>query len=81
MCYGFSGPFAWGGMGFGMGLGMILHAAIFGLLLFFGYKLFKRCQASPVLCEANRSLEVLKTRYAKGEVTTEEYHQIRKELE
>ena len=77
MCYGFNGPFGWGGMG----LGMIMHVAIFALIVFLVFKLVKSCQKSHMTCcETNPSVEILKTRYAKGEITSEEYQKALKEL-
>ena len=71
-----------GGLGWiGMGLGVILHLAFTALILMSVFWLFKsvtgrvdRTGGQP------NALEILKQRYAKGEITKEEYQIIKQEL-
>ena len=80
-------------MGFGFGgLGFILMlffwVAIIGLAVWLLSSLFPRAKGtSSTLCAAQRSapsespLEILKQRYARGEVSRAEYEGVRRDLE
>lgn len=87
--------FAWGGgnggCGFGypgwhMGYGfygggffmMVLLLVLSGLLVFFGVKYFKN--GGQLSVKGESALEILKTRYAKGEITKEEFSEMKKEI-
>ena len=77
MGYGFSGPFGW----LGMGLGIIVHLAFTALVIMAAVWLFKALFRSGSQNEPRTdALEILKQRYAKGEITTDEYRHMKKEL-
>lgn len=57
---------------------MIIILIILGLLAFMAFKHIKNNKTEIVT--GNNSLNILKTRYAKGEITKEEYHSIKKDL-
>lgn len=67
--------------GFGMGLGGLMMLAFWGVLIVGGVALFRalggrlgdRSQGTP--------FDVLKRRYAAGEITRDQYEQMRKDLE
>jgi putative membrane protein len=61
----------WGGMGFGMGLTWIL--VIIGLFLIFGYR------RSETRYE-DGARTIARERYARGEITKEEYEEVIKRL-
>lgn len=66
------------GYGFGwMGFGMIFWILIIVLILYF---LFRRTE-EPIRSEKERALNILKERYAKGEITKEQYLEMKKEIE
>lgn len=78
MGYGFSGPFGWLGMGFGI----ITHIAFAALVVMAAVWMFKAVSRSGQLGGKQiGAIEILKQRYAKGEITSEEYQRIKKELE
>jgi putative membrane protein len=70
------------GMGFGMGFGwiwmIILVIIILAGIYFFTTGFTQERRASYT---STSSLEILKQRYAKGEITEEEFKRIKKELE
>jgi putative membrane protein len=74
----------WGGvegMGWGwIGLGF-LHMALFWILVILGIVvLVKWLAGSDPSSSPGRALEILKERYAKGELTREQYDQMKREL-
>lgn len=76
-----------GGMGFMMGPGMMggfggfgLGMAIFWILIIVGVYFLFVGYVQPRGCESDRSLEIAKERYARGEINEEEYEKIRKKL-
>jgi len=84
-----NGPGYWGGPGpgcgfnrfFAFGGGWIMHIVsiiILALIIIFGIKLIKSGKANPFKSED--PLTILKTRYAKGEITKEEFNEMKKEL-
>lgn len=76
--YGAHGAFDW----FGLGLGMITHLAFIAIIFLALIWLFKA--VFPPKKSTNmpsNALETLKLRYAKGEITNEEYQTIKKEIE
>jgi putative membrane protein len=69
------------GVGWGwIGLGF-LHMALFWILVILGIVVLARwLTGSPPANGAGRALDILKERYAKGELTREQYEQMRREL-
>lgn len=82
--YGQQGPGGWGPMmhyGFGYG-GMfmwIIFLIVIGLLIYFFVQTQKTKGQTPTQNESH--LDILKRRYAKGEITKEEYERMKKDLE
>ena len=82
--YGGQGPGGWGPMmhyGFGYG-GMfmwIIPLIVIGLLVYFIVQAQKTKGLMPTQNESH--LDILKKRYAKGEITKEEYESMKKDLE
>ncbi|MBP7530156.1 MAG: SHOCT domain-containing protein [Syntrophorhabdaceae bacterium] len=82
--YGPHGPGGWGGMmhyGFGFG-GMfmwIIFLILIVLLIYFIIQFQKRKGQTPTQNESH--LDILKKRYARGEITKEEYERMKKDLE
>lgn len=79
MGYGFgSGLMGWLGMGFSM----IIHLAFAALLIMAAIWMFKSVfgndHKAPQITSA---VEILKQRYAKGEINAEEYQRMKKDLE
>ncbi|MBS7644623.1 SHOCT domain-containing protein [Candidatus Bathyarchaeota archaeon] len=76
----------WGCCGWGMGFGwwmgwpMLIFSILTAAIIIAGiWAIFKALRPSS----SNRSyeaLEILKNRYARGEITAEEYNRIRKEI-
>lgn len=78
MGYGFGGPLGWLGMGFGM----IIHLAFAALIIMAAIWMFKAVFRGGHQAERQTgAVEILKQRYAKGEITGEEYQRMKKELE
>jgi putative membrane protein len=72
-----------GGLGWGLGwlfmiLNMALPLIIIGLIAWW---VFSRTSATRVQSGGNDALEILKARYARGEITAEEYQRIKADLE
>lgn len=67
------------------GLGMILAVIFWGIVLYGLFLLFRSFAASknPDAARSSRrdALEILKERYARGEITREEYLDMKKDLE
>jgi putative membrane protein len=82
--YGQQGTGGWGPMmhyGFGYG-GMfmwIIFLVVVGLLIYFIVHAQKTKGQTPTQIESH--LDILKRRYAKGEITKEEYERMKKDLE
>jgi putative membrane protein len=82
--YGQQGPGGWGPMmhyGFGYG-GMfmwIIFLIVIGLLIYFIFQAQKTKGQMPTQNE--RPLDILKRRYAKGEIAKEEYERMKNDLE
>ncbi len=76
MMYGFGGPPGW----LGMGIGIVVHLAFVGLIVLAAIWMFravfpgKRDDSTPA------SLELLKQRFAKGEINRDEYQQLKQDL-
>lgn len=80
MCYGFGGFGGFGGIG--MMVGMVFHLAFAALVIFGLIWLFKKGPAGDLRISNNvGALETLKIRYAKGELSPEDYQRMKKDLE
>jgi putative membrane protein len=64
--------------GFGMGFGGILWIAIIGVIVFLVWQYLK--QDKNLGNSKNSPLEILKQRYAKGEIDKEEYEEKKRDL-
>lgn len=75
------GPLCWG-MGFGwwMGWPMLTLSILTIAVIITGIWLISRALLSSSSNKDSEALEILKNRYAKGEITAEEYHRIKREL-
>lgn len=81
MCYGFNAGFGGFG-GIGMILGMVLHLAFAALVIFGFIWLIKKGTTGGFSISNNiGALETLNVRYAKGELSSEDYKRMKKELE
>lgn len=79
MGYGFSGYLGW----LGMGLGMIVHLAFVALIVMAAIWMFNavfRNNRTETIVGSS-AINILDTRYAKGEITSEEYQQMKKEIQ
>lgn len=78
------GSFGMGGygmMGFGMGFGWIFMVLFWGALIWLVVTLVNQSQSHTNRGRKDESAtEILKKRYAKGEITKKEYEEMRKEL-
>ena len=76
MGYGFDGPLGW----LGMGIGMVVHLAFVGLIVLATIWLFRA--VFPGKRDGNNpaSLEIIRQRYAKGELSRDEYQQLKQDL-
>jgi putative membrane protein len=66
----------------GVGFGLIIHLAFTALIVMAAVWMFKVVFRDE--CRTNGqvgAVEILKQRYAKGEITSEEYYRMKKELE
>lgn len=90
MGWGMTGPWmGWGGFGFGWwGILMVITMLLFwgliigGVVLLFIWLLRQGRPAEPGIgAGRSRALEILQERYAKGEITREEYEQMRRDIE
>ncbi|HWR44846.1 SHOCT domain-containing protein [Sporomusa sp.] len=79
MGYGFGGgPLGWLGMGFGM----IIHLAFAALIIMAAIWMFKAVfRGGHQVPQTTSAVEIVKQRYAKGEINAEEYQRMKKELE
>jgi putative membrane protein len=70
----FGGQYMW--------IGMVLHIlfviAVFVLVIWIVKKLLNN--QKPKAIESSKALEIIKERYAKGEITKEEYDNLRRDL-
>ena len=75
------GTGGYGMMGFGMGFGMIFMILFLGALIWLVVTLVNQSQSHT---NQNRidedAMEILKRRYAKGEISKKQYEEMRKEL-
>ena len=78
MGYGYGSSMGWLGMGFGI----IIHLAFAALIIMAAIWMFKAVFRGGYRDEKTTgAIEILKQRYAKGEITGEEYQSMKKELE
>ena len=78
MGFGYGNSLGW----LGMGVGMIMHLAFTALLVMAVIWLFKAVfQGEFHTGRRTGAIEILKQRYAGGEITREEYQQMKQELE
>jgi putative membrane protein len=76
-----AGPWLWG-----IGLfGLLIRLAVWGVLIVLAVSLFRRFSATSHVgsggSEAPSSLEILSRRYAAGEITREQFEEMRRVLE
>jgi len=68
------------GMGWGwIGLGMV-HMLLFWIIVILGIVALVRWLAAGSPGEQPRALDILKTRYAKGEITREQFEQMKRDV-
>ncbi|MPN50183.1 hypothetical protein SDC9_197809 [bioreactor metagenome] len=79
MGYGFGGGLlGWLGMGFGM----IMHLAFTAIVIMGAIWIFNAVFRGGYQADKHTSaVEILKQRYARGEITNDEYQRIKKEIE
>jgi putative membrane protein len=72
----FGGQYMW--------IGMVLHIlfviAVFVLIVWIVKKLLSNQKPKTVTVDSSKALEIIKERYAKGEITKEEFENLRKDL-
>jgi putative membrane protein len=78
MMYGWPGMMGFGA--FGMIFGFIFFMAVIAGIVFLIVWLVKRVGNTTTDKTGSRSLEILKERYAKGEITKEQYENMAKDL-
>ena len=71
------GPWFWG---FGL-IGLIIRVAIWGALIMFGLSFFRRRAAWGGHRSEPSALEILKQRYAAGEISREQFEEMRRVLD
>lgn len=72
----------WSGWGWGMGFGWIFMVVFWALIIFGIVALAKWLfSASSGGSSGKGPLEVLKERYARGEITREQYEQMRRDIQ
>lgn len=84
MCGWFGGP--WSGGWFGGGMFMMVPMLVFwGLILWGGFvlvrKLSQSSHCSRLVTESGTAHEILKERYAKGEINRDEFEQMKKDIQ
>ncbi|HUV51338.1 MAG TPA: SHOCT domain-containing protein [Anaerolineae bacterium] len=77
--YGSQGPMMHYGFGYGGMFMWIIFLIVIGLLIYFIVQAQKTKGHTPTQNES--SLDILKRRYAKGEIAKEEYERMKKDLE
>ncbi|MDR7868848.1 MAG: SHOCT domain-containing protein [Sporomusaceae bacterium] len=77
MMYGFDGPLGW----LPMVLGMVIHIAFAVMVVLAAIWLFRSLFRGAEQYSGERKAEIiLKQRYAKGEISLEDYQRMKKEL-
>ncbi len=78
---GHMGDYGWGGMGLGMGFGALLFWGV----LIVGIVMLVKCARGSGACgkreQEKSALDILKERYARGEIEREEFEQKKRDLE
>lgn len=71
-----------GGYGYGMGYGLLIFGFIFWILIIIGLVLLIKYlwEHGGAKAEHESALEVLKKRYARGEINKEEFEEKKKDL-
>jgi putative membrane protein len=68
------------GMGWGwIGLGVV-HMVLFWVLVILGIVVLARWLAAGPSDEQPRAIDILKARYAKGEITREQFEQMKRDI-
>jgi len=84
MCSWFGGPWAGGWFGGGM-LMMVLMFLFWGFIIWVGIMLVRKLSQtnshSRTIDTPQTTLNILKERYAKGEISKEEFDRIKKDIE
>lgn len=68
------------GLGFGMGIGAIIMVLFWGAIIWLVISLIKNAGTKKPEETPESALTILKKRYAKGEITKEQYLEMEKEL-
>ncbi len=79
LLFGSFGIGGYGMMGFGMGSGLPFMLLFWGLLLWLVVALVHASQSNK--SNSSDSLTILKRRYAKGEISKQQFQEMKKELE
>ncbi|MDQ0287426.1 putative membrane protein [Desulfofundulus luciae] len=80
MYYGFGNWLGNLGWGLAMLLYMLLPLALLLGLIYLGFYLWERRNKNNVVTTGPDPVEVVKMRYARGEISAEEYHRLKEEL-
>jgi putative membrane protein len=78
--FGSFGMGGYGMMGFGMGFGWVFMLLFWGVVIWLVYTLINAAQTKTQENKQDNAVEILKKRYAKGEITKKQYEEMRKEL-
>ena len=82
-CSGPQGPWGWGPMHYGYGHGgmlmWVIILIVLGLLVYFVVQ--ARKTRGQMAAQGESALDILKKRYAKGEISKEDYERMKKDLE
>lgn len=76
MGYGFDGPLGW----LGMVIGMVVHLAFIVLIVLATIWMFRAVFPGKRDNSTPDSTEILRQRYAKGELSRDEYQQLKQDL-
>ncbi len=78
MGYGYGGVLGW----LGMGLGVVIHLAFAALVILSVIWLFKTVfRSAQAIQPGIDAVQIVKQRYAKGEISEEEYHRLLNQLQ
>lgn len=78
---GYISSMTFGGMSFGGGFGMLASLLFLALLVYLAVKVFgSRASTGNHAEDRQDSLEILKTRLAKGEISTDEFNTLKNVL-